>query len=134
REMVVRAGRGGDARGDVERENPLAEVVGLARMTAHEVAQRPLQEQEKHDRQDQPLQAAQERGDAAVEKVEQVAHARACSTSPAARPGLASVLRFRSLNRSVRQSRANFGIGTLDRGRTMLSSGYQRARNAIWED
>src|SRR5262249_51881540 len=72
--MGACAGRGGDARGDVESEDPLTQIVCFARMAAHEVAQGPLEEQQNNDWQDQPLQAAEDRGDEAVQEIDRSAH------------------------------------------------------------
>src|ERR1041385_6069479 len=46
-EMRVCARCGGEGHGDVKREQPLAQVVRLARPSADEVAQRPLEKQER---------------------------------------------------------------------------------------
>ena len=52
--MGALAGGEGHGQADIEREDALAEVVGLARPPLHEVAQRPLQEQDQRHRQHQP--------------------------------------------------------------------------------
>jgi hypothetical protein len=49
---VVRGGANGER--DIEGEQPLRAVVGLARPGADEVAQRPLREQQQDQRQHQP--------------------------------------------------------------------------------
>jgi len=41
----------GDRDADVQREQPLREIVGLARIGLQQIAQRPLQEQQQRDRQ-----------------------------------------------------------------------------------
>ena len=55
--MRVGARRGGERHRDIEREQPLAKIIRLARIAAHEIAQRPLQEQQCDDRQQQPAAA-----------------------------------------------------------------------------
>jgi hypothetical protein len=54
REMGALAGGKGHGEADIKREDPLAEIVGFARTPLHEVAQRPLQEQDQRYWQHKP--------------------------------------------------------------------------------
>jgi hypothetical protein len=65
----ARRSRHGDR--DDEREQPLAEVVRLAGIGAHEIAQRPLQEQQEHDRDHEPAPERNDRGDRPIQAPDQ---------------------------------------------------------------
>ena len=62
-EVGAGTGRRGDAHRHEQREYDLAEIVGFARIGAHDVAQRPLQEQQHNERQRQPLGGADDMAD-----------------------------------------------------------------------
>ena len=49
------AGCGRNAGRDINRKQPLAKIIGFARIEADDRTQRPLQEQQNHDRQRQPF-------------------------------------------------------------------------------
>src|ERR1700680_2287279 len=68
REMDLGASRRGDAHRDIKREKPLPEIVGLARIDADHVAQRPLQKKQNRDGQREPLPAEQDERQEAVDK------------------------------------------------------------------
>src|ERR1700726_4349260 len=72
--MRSRARRRGDAYRDKERKSHLPQIVGLPGVGANQIAQRPLQEQKRDQRQCQPLGGGHEGADQAIEAAQEDRH------------------------------------------------------------
>jgi len=108
--MATLPRRLGQRQADIEREEPLREVVRLDRIEVHDLAQRPLQEEQKADRQDEPASGGDKGGDEAVGMAEPASgHADTVTAEPGR--GQRAEARAASGNgtrRETRRSRGSF--------------------------
>src|SRR4029077_12835188 len=150
--MRFGACRGRDAGRDIDCKKPLPEIVGFPRIEAEHRTQRPLQEQQRDDRQRQPFGSSNQKTDEGIEESHDAASAdclvdsttSACheysrfsvavtSLTPAAARPLVSKWRLQTvqyLETKLAASTSRF-ISTGVRDRYLISGGWPRSMGGM---